>query len=151
MIKCIIIDLDGTLVNTSALEEIRAQKRWGEIPNHLHLCTPYKEVVDVLVTARAAGIQVGIFTNSPKSTVVNHVLKYFNISVDYVVAFHDVQNHKPASEGVEKILNHFGLDCSEVVYLGDTDDDSTAASISNVEFFAVDWGQVSNVEKSHLG
>ncbi|MBT4210341.1 MAG: HAD-IA family hydrolase, partial [Porticoccaceae bacterium] len=150
MIKCIIIDLDGTLVNTSALEELKTQRRWREIPDHLHLCTPYKEVVDVLDTARAAGIKVGIFTNSP-STFVNHVLKYFNISVDYVVAFHDVKNHKPASEGVEKILNHFGLNCSEAVYLGDTDDDSTAASIANVEFFAVDWGQISNVEKSHLG
>ena len=150
MIKCIIIDLDGTLVNTSALEELKTQRRWREIPDHLHLCTPYKEVVDVLDTARAAGIKVGIFTNSP-STFVNHVLKYFNISVDYVVAFHDVKNHKPASEGVEKILNHFGLDCSEAVYLGDTDDDSTAASIANVEFFAVDWGQIFNVEKSHLG
>ena len=79
MIKCIIIDLDGTLVYTSALEEFKTQRRWREIPDHLHLCTLYKEVVDVLDTARAAGIQVGIFTNSPKSTVVNHVLKYFNI------------------------------------------------------------------------
>jgi ATP-dependent DNA helicase RecQ len=150
MIKCIILDLDGTLVNTSALEELRTQGRWREIPGHLHLCTPYKKVVDVLNTAHASGIKVGIFTNSP-SKYVDHILKHFNISVDYVVGFHDVQNHKPASEGVEKILNHFGLNCSKAVYLGDTDDDSTAASIANVEFFAVDWGQVSNVEKSHLG
>ena len=138
MIKCIIIDLDGTLINTSALDEIKKQRRWSEIPDNLHLCTPYNEAIDVLDTARSAGIKVSIFTNSPSKTV-DYVLKYFNISVDYIVAFHDVQNHKPASEGVEKILKHFGLDCSEAVYLGDTDDDSTAASIANVEFFAVDW------------
>ncbi len=150
MIKCIIIDLDGTLVNTSALDEIKKQRRWREIPDHLHLCTPYNEAIDVLDTARSAGIKVGIFTNSPSKTV-DYILKHFNISVDYVVAFHDVQRHKPSSEGVEKILKHFGLECSEAVYLGDTDDDSTAASIANVEFFAVDWGQVSNIEKSHLG
>ena len=48
MIKCIIIDLDGTLVNTSALDKIKKQRRWSEIPDHLHLCTPYNEAIDVL-------------------------------------------------------------------------------------------------------
>jgi ATP-dependent DNA helicase RecQ len=150
MIKCAILDLDGTLVDTSSLEMLKTQRRWGELPNHLHQCTPYKEVVDVLNTARAAGIKVSIFTNSP-SNYARSILKHFDLSVDYVVGFHDVQNHKPSSEGVKKILSHFGLKCNEAIYLGDTDDDKTAASNANVEFFAVDWGQVSKVENTQFG
>jgi len=150
MIKCIILDLDGTLIDTSALEVLRTQGRWRDIPNDLHRCTPFKEAVDALNTARAVGIKVCIFTNSPAS-YVRDVLGYFDLSVDYVVAFHDVQNRKPASEGVEKILSHFGFTANEAFYLGDTDDDRTAASNATVEFFAVDWGQVSKVEESHSG
>ena len=150
MIKCIILDFDGTLIDTSALEEFRTQGRWRDIPNHHHECTPYKEVVDILSTALASSIKVCICTNSP-TNYVQGLLAHFDLSVDYVVGFHDVQNRKPAGDGVEKILSRFGLDCDEAVYLGDTDDDLSAASKANVEFFAVDWGQVSEVKDSHFG
>jgi ATP-dependent DNA helicase RecQ len=150
MIKCIILDLDGTLIDTSALEVLRTQGRWRDIPNFLHRCTPYKEVVDVLNTARAAGIKVCIFTSSP-SNYVRGILGHFDLSVDFVVAFHDVKNRKPAGEGVEKILSHFGLNCHEAVYLGDAEADRAAASNANVEFFSVDWGQISKIEESHFG
>lgn len=148
MIKCIILDLDGTLVDTSALEVLRAQGRWREIAGYVHLCNPYNIIIDVLNTARAAGIKVAVFTNSP-SNYVRSVLGHFDLTVDYVVAYHDVRNHKPASEGVDKILSHFNVDCEEAIFLGDSDQDRDAALNANVKFLAVDWGQTSNIEKSH--
>jgi len=41
MIKCLILDLDGTLIDTSALMPLRDQGRWGEIWTNLHLCAPF--------------------------------------------------------------------------------------------------------------
>ena len=57
MIRCIIVDLDGTLVDTSAVAELRAQKQWREVESNIQRCTPYNEAVDLINTARAAGIK----------------------------------------------------------------------------------------------
>lgn len=150
MIKSIILDLDGTLINTDALEPLRAEGRWRDVPKHLHLCSRYEDVVDVLNTARTAGIKVALFTNAP-SNYVQNLLKYFDLTVDFIVAFHDVRYHKPHSEGVDKILRHFSIQNHEAIYFGDSDLDKEAAFNAGVEFFAVDWGSVSNIDTPHIG
>jgi ATP-dependent DNA helicase RecQ len=150
MIKCIILDLDGTIVNTDPLAQLRAEGRWREVRDHLHLCSMYKDVVGVLNTARAVGIKVAICTNSP-SAYVKTVFNYFQITVDYVVAFHDVQQHKPHSEGINNILSHFNIEKHEAVFLGDSNEDMEASASAGVEFFTVDWSTVTHVDSRHRG
>ena len=144
MIKCIIVDLDGTLVDTSAVAELRAQKRWREVESNIQRCTPYHEAVDLLNTARAASIKVALFTNSPLNYVRN-ILKHFQLAVDYIVAYHDVRNRKPASEGVEKIRQHFGVSCEETIYIGDSEQDRECALNAQVKFFATGWGEAPDI------
>lgn len=144
MIKCIIVDLDGTLVDTSTVAELRAQRRWRDVESNIQRCTPYHEVVDLLNTARAAGIKVALFTNSP-SNYVRIILKHFQLAVDYVVAYHDVRNRKPASEGVDKIRHHFGVSCEETIYIGDSEQDRECALNAQVKFFAAGWGEASDI------
>ena len=144
MIKCIIVDLDGTLVDTSAVAELRAQKRWREVESNIQRCTPYHEAVDLLNTARAASIKVALFTNSPLNYVRN-ILKHFQLAVDYIVAYHDVRNRKPASDGVEKIRQHFGVSCEETIYIGDSEQDRECALNAQVKFFATGWGEAPDI------
>ena len=150
MIKCIILDLDGTLIDTSALEGLRARREWRSIPNHYNECDVNQEVADILSAAQSSSIKVCIHTNSP-SNYARGLLEHFGLSIDYLVAFHDVQNRKPAPDGIEKILGQFNLKPQEVVYLGDNVDDQAAAQNANVEFFAVSWGNVSDIEDKRLG
>ena len=150
MIKAIILDLDDTLINTKVLEPLRAAGKWYEIPSLMSQCTVYEDVLGVLNTARAAGMKIAIFTNAP-SRYVQNLLSHFNISVDFTVAYHDVRNRKPHSDGVDKILSHFGLSNSEAIYIGDSDLDKYAASNAGVEFFTVEWGSASNVDQDHIG
>jgi len=145
MIKCIIVDLDGTLVDTSAVAGLRAQRQWREVESQIQRCTPYNEAVDLINTARAAGIKVALFTNSP-SNYVRVIFKHFQLAVDYVVAYHDVRDHKPASEGVEKIRNRFGVSCEEMIFIGDSELDRECALNAQVKFFAADWGEASPIE-----
>ncbi|MBT4731761.1 RecQ family ATP-dependent DNA helicase [Candidatus Woesearchaeota archaeon] len=150
MIKVFILDLDDTLIDTSAVESLRSSGNWREIPKLFNQCFVYKDILGLVNTAHSIGIKIAIFTNSP-STYVESLLKHFNIYVDFVIAYHDVQNHKPHKEGVEKILNHFDVTSDQVVYLGDNDLDKQAATNANVDFFAVEWGNVSNVGQEHMG
>jgi len=150
MIKAIILDLDDTLLDTRPLEALRREGKWREIRNYLKLCRPYDSVLGLLNTARSIGIKVAIFTNAP-SNYVQVLLKHFEISVDSVIAYHDVQQHKPSPEGVHKILSSFSLTSDEVLYLGDSELDRGAASAAGVEFFAVDWSSVAGLDSEHIG
>lgn len=150
MIKCLILDLDMTLIDTSAMENLRENGSWQEVESRLHLCAPYSQVIDVLNTARPAGLKVCVFTNSP-SSYAERLLKYFNISIDYLVAYRDVRKHKPDSEGVEKILSRFNITANEAVYLGDSRDDYMSSKSANVEYFAVDWSDPKVVPKENFG
>lgn len=140
MIKCIVLDLDGTLVNTSALADLRTRGRWREVADQLPKCELYSEAAEVLQTARGAGIKVAVFTNAP-SNYARQVLKHFDLSVDMLVAYHDVQAHKPASEGIDKIRAALGIACEETVFIGDSEEDLQCAQNAQVRFFAADWGE----------
>lgn len=150
MIKCLIFDLDDTLIDTSPLADLRENRQWQEIDNSLHLCKRYEQVSDILTTARAAGLKACIVTNSP-SNYANKVLKYFEITVDSLVAYHDVQNHKPSPDGIQLVLNRFQISPDEAVYLGDSEVDQGAARDAGVDYFSVDWGNAENVPDSNYG
>lgn len=150
MIKCLILDLDGTIVDTSILSELREQGRWKEVYENIKSCNLYRDVAGLIKIARSAGIKICIFTNSP-SRYAQLLLKHFEIKFDYIVAYHDVKSHKPDSEGVQKILERFKFDRSEAVYLGDSDDDYLAASAAGIQFFSVSWGTVNSIPKCYVG
>jgi ATP-dependent DNA helicase RecQ len=150
MIKIIILDLDDTLIDTKALEPLRKAGQWRDVRNHLRWCSVHADVLGLLNTARSSGIKIAVFTNSP-SNYVQMLLKYFDISVDLVVAYHDVQEQKPSAEGVEKILNFFSASAREALYLGDSELDQGSANSAGVDFFAVEWGSVQEVDSGHIG
>ncbi|MDG1129097.1 MAG: RecQ family ATP-dependent DNA helicase [Paracoccaceae bacterium] len=150
MIKVIILDLDDTLIDTKVLEPLRQAARWREVSNYLKRCSVYEDVLGLLDTARSSGIKIAVFTNAP-SNYVKTLLKHFDIIVDFQVAYHDVRDQKPAAEGVRKILDYFSASASEALYLGDSELDRRAAKNAGVEFFAVEWGSVTDIDSDHMG
>ena len=140
MIRCLIFDLDGTLINTSALDTLRQEKRWRDVYERFHECSIHSESLDVLKTAKANGIKIAIVTNSP-SKYTRDLLKYFEISPDYVVTYHDVSEPKPSGEGVLNVLRFFNIDSSQAAFLGDSEIDFAAANNANIPFYCVPWAK----------
>jgi pyrophosphatase PpaX len=63
------------------------------------------------------------------------ILQYF----DKIVTGQDVVNHKPSSEGIRKVMEHFNLSPDEVLMIGDAVADVKAAHEAGVPIAAVVW------------
>jgi len=60
-----------------------------------------------------------------------------------VVGMEDVDNAKPAPDGINRVCDHFGLDKKDVLYIGDNTIDAKAAQNAGVAFAAVTTGTTS--------
>ncbi|MEA2018071.1 MAG: HAD-IIIA family hydrolase, partial [Campylobacterota bacterium] len=147
MIKCIVFDFDLTLFNSSNLEEFRNTRQWSKVYEKLKECSFYPNALNVISQLKKAGVKIAIATNAPEK-YVSQALAFNNVSVDFLVAYHNVKNHKPDPEVIYKILQKFSLSTKDIVYVGDNDIDYNTAKNANVKFFAVDWGVFSekNIE-----
>ena len=150
MTKVIIFDLDDTLLDTSALAPLRKEGKWRDVQNWLPTCKVHEDVLGVLETARASGLKIAIFSNSP-SQYIRQLLNHFDVSVDLIVSYHDVRQHKPSPEGVQRILAYFSVEAHQALYLGDSDVDRQSAKNAGVEFFKVEWGSANDVDAAHTG
>jgi phosphoglycolate phosphatase len=72
-------------------------------------------------------------TASMKAIIENFHLEPF---FDLVTTARDVKNPKPHPESVERILQTFALDKTEVVFIGDSEIDQQAAEGAGVKFIA---------------
>lgn len=73
-----------------------------------------------------------------RSNTMNGVLKYHELEEDFqmVVTSLDVENPKPAPDQLLKIIEHFRLKPSEMLYIGDSTTDEQAALKAGVVFVA---------------
>lgn len=149
-LQCIILDLDNTLIDTSLLLPFRDSGQWNDAYANIPSCKVDSDIQRLIAYAKSIGIKIAVATNSP-STYARKLLKYFDIKVDFLVAFHDVNNHKPAPDCLNKIIDYFKLDPSQAVYLGDSSEDKECAARASIDFFAVDWADISSIQAERSG
>jgi pyrophosphatase PpaX len=108
--------------------------------NHNRLATLVPGIEDVLKFIKSRGVSLAVFTGKGTSTA-EITLEEFGIRqyFDYVVSGTDVKNHKPSSEGLEKIIAHFGVQPEEVLMVGDHTSDVEAAHEAGANIAAVVW------------
>lgn len=78
--------------------------------------------------------KIALCTN--RSTSTDTVLRHHELTTyfDMVVSALDVQNPKPHPEPIVRILNNFGIDGYEAIYIGDSEIDEKAANSAGVVF-----------------
>ena len=82
------------------------------------------------------GIRTAVATN--RTDTMNSVLEIHGIEsyFDRVVTALDVKHPKPAPDVLTSLLSYFGVDSSDMLYIGDSSVDSLAARAAGVPFAA---------------
>jgi HAD superfamily hydrolase (TIGR01509 family) len=112
--------------------------------HHKELARLYPGILDLLRFLRRQKVHCALFTGKGIHTTTITMqsfalMPYF----EYVVTGNDVVNHKPAPEGIQKILDHFSLRKEEVLMVGDSVGDVKAAREAGVKVAVVLWDSYS--------
>lgn len=146
-----LFDLDMTLVESSALAQLRTYQLWSQVKANMNLIRPFPpqgQLVphDLPAKLKGAGHRVGIVTSSPR-WYADQVLNQFRIPFDALVAYDDTQSHKPDPEPLVEVLKRLGVAPSpSVFYIGDDVGDFEASYHAGLTSIGVKWGPASVFE-----
>ena len=108
--------------------------------HHAELAHLHRGMKDVLDFIRASRRKLAVFTGKGRHTTDISleelgIAQYF----DFIVTGNDVCNHKPSSEGLMKILDHFSLRPEDALMIGDGVSDIKAAREAGIKVAVVLW------------
>jgi HAD superfamily hydrolase (TIGR01549 family) len=143
-----LFDLDMTLVDSSALEDLRQNKIWSEVRKNLRLVRAFQPQPangiaphELPGRLQKAGHRVGVVTSSPR-WYAEAILADFKISPDVLVAWDDTEAHKPDPAPLFKAMKELGVvPGPDVFYVGDDPVDVQAAYHASVTSIGVRWGE----------
>lgn len=128
------------IVKPEQLDDVMADYLAFYRSHHNRLARLYPGIEEVLHYIHKRGRILAVFTGKGiRTTTIT--LQEFHIDhfFDYIVTGNDVVNHKPSSEGLRKIIDHFKLQPEEVLMVGDAVSDVRAAREAGVPIAAVLW------------
>lgn len=101
---------------------------------------PYYGITELLFALKKLGYNTAIVSNKENSALQKLSEKFFLGLIDYAVGAKQGQKPKPSAEPIFDVLNHFGLQTSDVIYIGDTEVDYQTAINAKVDVISALWG-----------
>lgn len=101
---------------------------------------PYKGVMELLASLKAAGYRTAIVSNKPDSAVKQLYERYFKEYVQEAVGESSDTKRKPAPDMVYRALARLSSDVSHAVYVGDSEVDIMTAANVPMTCISVTWG-----------
>jgi pyrophosphatase PpaX len=135
-----LVDVVGEETIDHAMREYLAFYR----KHHKELARLHPGIRDLLRFLQKRKVHCALFTGKGIHTTTI-TMQAFGLMpfFEYVVTGNDVVNHKPDSEGILKILDHFSLRTDEVLMVGDSIGDVKAAREAGVKVAIVLWDSYS--------
>ena len=127
----VLLDLDQTLVDSSALKVLRDSRRWEEVYRNVDSVRPYSYAKEFLIQLKKSQIPYGIVTSAPRR-YAELVLRVHDLPIEVVTAFHDTRRHKPAPDPLLHAMTVMNL--HRGIYIGDEERDRAAAAGAGLEF-----------------
>lgn len=101
---------------------------------------PYEGIPEVLKQLRDIGVKTAVVSNKADFAVQSLCEDYFPGLFDFAVGDKEGQRRKPAPDSVNAVLDKFGMDKSQAVYIGDSDVDYETSQNADMDVIMVGWG-----------
>lgn len=139
-IDAILFNLDGTIVDSAALDVLREEGHWQECVANITAtrCFPYVE--RVLTRLRENRIRVGVVTSSV-TFYAERMLRHHAIPCDALIAYHDARPHKPHPAPVAACLRRLSVAPERAIGVGDSVEDCEAYVAAGVTSLGAGWNE----------
>jgi pyrophosphatase PpaX len=129
-----------SIVGKDQIDEVMVEYLDYYRTRHREMASLHAGMKEVLDFIKSRGCKLAIFTGKGTRTT-QITLQELGIDqyFDYIVTGNDVVNHKPSSEGLIKILEHFSFSPDEALMIGDGVSDVTSAHEAGIKVGAVLW------------
>jgi phosphoglycolate phosphatase-like HAD superfamily hydrolase len=137
--RAVLLDLDGTLVISEALEPLRRARRWQEVYSQLAKTRLPPGTAEFVTWARRVG-SCGVVTTAPRP-YAERLLAHHGLALPVLVAFHDVGQRKPDPAPLLRGAGILEIDPARCVHVGDLPTDDEAAQRAGMASVLVSWDQ----------
>jgi pyrophosphatase PpaX len=129
-----------SIVGKDQIDEVMIEYLDYYRTRHREMASLHAGMNEILDFIKSRGCKLAIFTGKGTRTT-QITLQELGIDqyFDYIVTGNDVVNHKPSSEGLIKILEHFSLSPDETLMIGDGVSDVTSAHEAGMKVGTVLW------------
>ncbi|MCD8231591.1 MAG: HAD-IA family hydrolase [Clostridiales bacterium] len=101
---------------------------------------PYDGIPKVLSSLRVRGVQTAVVSNKVDFAVQQLCVQYFDGLFDLAVGERESVRKKPAPDAIYAVLEHFGLEKKDALYIGDSEVDIQTAANAGMDCICVGWG-----------
>lgn len=107
----------------------------------LYEVKPYDGIPELLEYLKAEGIKITVLTNKPHPRAIENIETAFGKGYfDYIQGDTEGLKRKPDPSGAFRIMEHFGFNAEECLYMGDTNTDMRTGKNAGLDTIGVTWG-----------
>lgn len=136
--RAYLFDLDGTLVDTSAIELLRRARDWKGCVAKLGSTKVFAGVPEMMARLQCGGASIVVVTTSV-SFYAERALAHHALPYDYLVAYHDVTRRKPFPDAYQLALRKVGLSAEAALGVGDDEVDAQALHSAGIFSVGAAW------------
>lgn len=110
--------------------------------SHGELSQPYAGALDLLRALKEAGVAIGVWTGRDRNSAEAIWRRHgFDALVSTAICGDDLDTHKPAPEGLVRVLELLGVTRDEALYAGDADVDVEGGHAVGVRTILITHGR----------
>lgn len=118
---------------------------FGDEDHLMKMTKPFVGIKEMILELSKRNFILGINTSrihEHMDSVQNQLTQEVYNKFDYIITSQDVKHPKPAPDSMYKIQELCKCDMSEILYIGDSDNDALCAKAAGCDFALAGWGLV---------